>query len=174
MFSSTSAVLGNVGQCDYAYANAFMDYFATIREGLRSEKKRFGKTLAINWPLWEAGGMKVAEETLEWIQAKTGLYPLATMKGIKAFETALQVNVPQVIVMEGRSAQIKSTVQEKIDLHGRFLKKGPKYLSTVGMTRFERLRYSAQFANGWIFYGVYRTRFAKRASVFLKKVMKIK
>ena len=31
MFSSTSAIFGNIGQCDYAYANGFMDGYASLR-----------------------------------------------------------------------------------------------------------------------------------------------
>lgn len=34
LFSSISAVTGNVGQCDYAYANSFMDHFANEKEPL--------------------------------------------------------------------------------------------------------------------------------------------
>src|SRR5205807_10212419 len=35
LFSSVAGVMGNLGQCDYAYANHFLDSFAEAREQLR-------------------------------------------------------------------------------------------------------------------------------------------
>ncbi|WP_198863558.1 KR domain-containing protein [Bacillus velezensis] len=35
MFSSLASVFGNIGQCDYSYANSFMDHFAENRENMR-------------------------------------------------------------------------------------------------------------------------------------------
>jgi glycosyltransferase involved in cell wall biosynthesis len=58
---------------------------------------------------------------------------------------------------------------EKIDLDGNVIKKGPSYESTNKMNRYERLLYSAQYTNGWIFYGLYRTYFIKKSSVFVHK-----
>ena len=52
---------------------------------------------------------------------------------------------------------------KKIDSNGLSCGLGPVYLSTTGMTRAERLRYSAQRASGWIFYGLYRTETARAA-----------
>ena len=43
LLSSATAVVGNPGQCDYAYGNAFMDAFAAHRDVLRSRKKTIGK-----------------------------------------------------------------------------------------------------------------------------------
>ncbi|MFP3821957.1 ketoreductase domain-containing protein, partial [Bacillus sp. SIMBA_008] len=55
MFSSISAIIGNAGQTDYAYANRFMDYFAEMR----AAENKPGKTVSINWPLWKEGGMQI-------------------------------------------------------------------------------------------------------------------
>ncbi|MCG6894332.1 MAG: SDR family NAD(P)-dependent oxidoreductase, partial [Desulfobacteraceae bacterium] len=52
MFSSTTGALGNEGQGDYAYANAYLDGFAAWRESLRKRGERSGRTLSIGWPLW--------------------------------------------------------------------------------------------------------------------------
>ncbi|MCB0198053.1 MAG: SDR family NAD(P)-dependent oxidoreductase, partial [Anaerolineae bacterium] len=63
LFSSMAGVLGNIGQADYAAANAFLDSFAQHRQSLVEQGQRSGRTLSINWPLWADGGMTVDDET---------------------------------------------------------------------------------------------------------------
>jgi len=63
LFASLAGVLGNVGQADYAYANAFMDRFAHWRETEVRAGRRHGCTVAIDWPLWHDGGMQVDAAT---------------------------------------------------------------------------------------------------------------
>ena len=89
LFSSTTAVIGNVGQSDYAYANRFMDYFATWREQLRGMKQRSGKTLAINWPYWRDGGMSMSEQDYQELVERTGLQALPTNEGLAAWDCLL-------------------------------------------------------------------------------------
>src|SRR6185312_9605282 len=60
-FSSVAAVLGNVGQGDYALANAFMDRYAEYRAQLQAAGQRSGRSVSINWPLWSEGGMQVGK-----------------------------------------------------------------------------------------------------------------
>nr|AVI26422.1 polyketide synthase [Candidatus Entotheonella serta] len=89
LFSSTTAVTGNVGQSDYACANRFMDEFAVWREQLRGMKQRSGKTLAINWPYWRDGGMSMSEPGYqEWME-RTGLQALPTSEGVAAWDDLL-------------------------------------------------------------------------------------
>ncbi|MCP5007584.1 MAG: SDR family NAD(P)-dependent oxidoreductase, partial [Planctomycetes bacterium] len=66
LFSSGAGALGNIGQADYATANAFMDRFASYRNKLVESKERKGHTISINWPLWKEGGMGIdaASETM--------------------------------------------------------------------------------------------------------------
>ena len=78
LFSSISGSLGNFGQCDYAVANAFMDNFAAIRNDAVAKGECYGQTLAINWPLWEKGGMTVDEQIIKYMFDKNGLVPLDT------------------------------------------------------------------------------------------------
>jgi len=59
LFSSSAGAMGNIGQADYATANAFMDAYAKYRNHLVASKQRYGQTLSINWPLWQEGGMRV-------------------------------------------------------------------------------------------------------------------
>jgi len=110
LFSSVAAVMGNMGQCDYAYANGFMDNFAAWRSEQRTAQKRFGKTLSINWPLWQDGGMQVDDFALAWLKQVMGLMPLSTETGILAFETSFHWPTPQMMVAEGFADKIKSVV----------------------------------------------------------------
>lgn len=55
-FSSSSAILGDFGSCDYAMGNRFQMAFVRHRDKLVSLGLRSGKSLAINWPLWKEGG----------------------------------------------------------------------------------------------------------------------
>jgi acyl transferase domain-containing protein/thioesterase domain-containing protein/acyl carrier protein len=52
LFSSTSALLGLVGQADYAAANAFLNAFATDRTA-----RGLGRTIAVGWGAWHDTGM---------------------------------------------------------------------------------------------------------------------
>ncbi|MBM4062333.1 MAG: SDR family NAD(P)-dependent oxidoreductase, partial [Planctomycetes bacterium] len=55
LFGSTSGLAGIPGQCDYAAANAGLDAFAHWRSGARP-----GRTVAIDWGIWQQGGMLAA------------------------------------------------------------------------------------------------------------------
>lgn len=100
LFSSAVAVLGNVGQADYGFANAALDEFAAAREAARREGKRRGKTLSIDWPAWAGGGMKGAAE----IEA------LTDEEGLNAFEAALHLEGPQVVVLKGDPGAMRDAV----------------------------------------------------------------
>ena len=110
MFSSIASVLGSIGQCDYAYANSFMDHFAEMRERLRSEKHRNGQTISINWPLWRDGGMHPDKETEAWMKRNTGLELLAGDSGIRAFEAVLNAGRTRIMVTYGEADKIKNTL----------------------------------------------------------------
>lgn len=101
MFSSIASVLGNAGQCDYAFANSFMDNFTQQREMLRQKGERAGKSLSINWPLWKDGGMNVDKETAEIIENEMGIKQLNTISGLEAFKKGLSWNICQFMVVEG-------------------------------------------------------------------------
>lgn len=101
LFSAGAAVVGNVGQADYAAANAFMDHFAHFRHALRAAGQRCGQTLAVNWPLWKEGGMRLDHTIEQQLQQRLGMVAMETSSGMKAFYQSLACREPQIVVMEG-------------------------------------------------------------------------
>jgi len=114
LFSSVIAMMDNIGQSDYAYANAFMDNFAEKREKLRIANKRFGKTLAINWPLWQYGGMQVDRQTEKWLADTMGMLAISNDTGIKAFLQGLSSDCSQFIVLEGDQQKIRKALSIEV------------------------------------------------------------
>ncbi|HEX6242190.1 MAG TPA: SDR family NAD(P)-dependent oxidoreductase, partial [Polyangiales bacterium] len=98
-FSSIAGVFGNVGQADYATANAFMDAYAMQRRALVAAGQRRGRSLSINWPLWESGGMSVDAATRAMMFEAAGWVPMPTSLGVAALRHALQLEQPQVVVL---------------------------------------------------------------------------
>ncbi|MFC4465284.1 SDR family NAD(P)-dependent oxidoreductase [Streptomyces xiangluensis] len=78
-FSSIAAHIGNPGQTDYAYANAYLEAYA----------ERHGRITAIAWPMWADGGMRQSTEAAADIAARTGVGVLPTQAGLALFEQAL-------------------------------------------------------------------------------------
>jgi acyl transferase domain-containing protein/enoyl-CoA hydratase/carnithine racemase/acyl carrier protein len=107
LFSSGAGAMGNVGQADYATANAFLDAFAHERQLLCDAKKRSGQTLSINWPLWKSGGMSVNQATEQMMRESIGMVPMQTASGMAAFYLALSLKQPQMIVVEGYLQQLR-------------------------------------------------------------------
>ncbi|MCY8910324.1 amino acid adenylation domain-containing protein [Bacillus atrophaeus] len=112
LFSSISH-LGNAGQSDYAFANSFLNYFAEYRESLFRRNKRFGKTISINWPIWEEGGMRMSEEALKLLKTIRGIHPLSNEIGLHAIEKLLLQKHSEIIVYHGESSKIRSNNEPK-------------------------------------------------------------
>jgi thioesterase domain-containing protein/acyl carrier protein len=110
LFSSVAAAIGNVGQCDYAYANGFMDNFALWRSSLRAAQKRFGKTLSINWPLWQGGGMRVDEQTEQLLTKTMGMVALKPEIGLETFNKGLSLEQSQFMVVVGLRRQVRKVL----------------------------------------------------------------
>ena len=108
LFSSVTAVLGNIGQADYAGANAFLDAFAHYRNQLAHQEQRFGKTLSLNWPYWENGGMSMDAATKELLKNRLGLEGLHTDTGLNAFAHALHAPFAQLAILTGEPSIIKN------------------------------------------------------------------
>jgi polyketide synthase PksN len=107
MFSSTTAVLGNMGQADYGYANRFLDCFAGWREAERRSGRCSGRTVSINWPLWRDGGMSISPELQTLAASTIGMAPLTNEAGLTAAERAIGSSHHQVLVMVGDETKIE-------------------------------------------------------------------
>ncbi|SFD21717.1 amino acid adenylation domain-containing protein [Chitinophaga sp. CF118] len=103
VFSSVAGVIGNIGQADYAAANAWLDNFAFSREEKRTKGKRKGKTLSINWPLWKDGGMQVDAAYEQQMEHRWGILPLPVQQGLLAFDILLESTFQQGIVAYGKA-----------------------------------------------------------------------
>ncbi|GAA2253765.1 hypothetical protein GCM10010430_41890 [Kitasatospora cystarginea] len=103
---SSMAAFGNVGQADYAAANGFMDGFAAHRESLVAQGSRAGRTLMVNWPLWEEGGMGADTSTLGLLES-VGMRPMRASVGIDALNRAWAVRKPSVIALDGDHARMR-------------------------------------------------------------------
>ncbi|MEA2488771.1 MAG: hypothetical protein QOH21_563, partial [Acidobacteriota bacterium] len=107
LFSSVAGAMGNVGQADYAAANAFMDRFAVHRNLRVAAGERHGRTRSINWPFWQAGGMEMDDSTREAVQRATGLQPMQTSTAMRALHRSLALPYDQIAVGEGDLADMR-------------------------------------------------------------------
>ncbi|WP_338925305.1 SDR family NAD(P)-dependent oxidoreductase [Mycetohabitans endofungorum] len=114
-FSSGTGVIGNTGQADYAAANAFVDRYAAYRSQLVEQGRRSGRSLAINWPLWKEGGMKVDETIAQQMAESTGMVAMPTNAGIHALCQCFAWDKPQLLVMNGRREQMSALVTGRDD-----------------------------------------------------------
>ncbi|MFI1223258.1 MULTISPECIES: SDR family NAD(P)-dependent oxidoreductase [unclassified Streptomyces] len=105
LFSSLAGVLGNLGQADYAFGNAYQDHYAGWRESLRGRGLRSGRSVSVGWPLWaetgDGGAMHAADSAEERARERLGLHPLTVAEGVDAFADALAQEAAQVVVVKG-------------------------------------------------------------------------
>ncbi|MEU2743005.1 SDR family NAD(P)-dependent oxidoreductase, partial [Streptomyces sp. NPDC007095] len=109
LFSSVAGVFGNPGQADYAAANAFLDAFAGHRRALVEAGERTGATLAVSWPLWADGGMRVDDLTRAAMREGHGWEPLPTEAGVRALGHAMAHEAGHVVVAFGEDATLADT-----------------------------------------------------------------
>lgn len=115
LYSSLASVTGKVGQSDYSYANCFFDYFAEYRQKMVDGGKRYGRTVAINWPYWAEGGMQIEDYEKDTFYEKAGIEPLPTERGIEAIEKIIFSNRVQCAVVYGSEEKICSYVQNNME-----------------------------------------------------------
>ena len=108
LFASIAGVAGNMGQADYAAANAFLDGFAEAREARRERGLCHGRTVSIAWPLWADGGMRIGAAQEDLMRRVTGLEALQSRDGLAAFDAAIAGAKPRAVVATGDAGRIKA------------------------------------------------------------------
>ncbi|MET0336050.1 MAG: SDR family NAD(P)-dependent oxidoreductase, partial [Rhizobacter sp.] len=111
-FGSDSGVFGSVGQTDYAAANAFMDEYLAARARQVAAGARHGRSLGLNWTLWEEGGMQMLAGKREGLRTLAGIEALQTEAGVQAASMALATGASQVMVLSGDRQRMRLALQQ--------------------------------------------------------------
>ncbi|WP_067339080.1 non-ribosomal peptide synthetase [Stappia indica] len=112
LFASASGALGNPGQADYAAANAFLDTFAQERNRRAARGACCGRTLSIDWPYWQDGGMRLPKAVVSAMERQAGAVPLATDAALATLAFALQRSgEDQILVLAGDKSRLRALVQ---------------------------------------------------------------
>ncbi|MFZ7774523.1 SDR family NAD(P)-dependent oxidoreductase [Bacillus velezensis] len=101
-FSSSSAIIGDFGNCDYAVGNRFLMSYGAYRNA-----RYKGKTVVVNWPLWKSEGMGFADEQSSRMYLKSsGQRLLESTEGTEVFEAILRQKQTQWLVMTGNRKRV--------------------------------------------------------------------
>lgn len=111
--SSIAGTLGNAGQADYAAANGYMDAYMQNRAQQVKNRQRYGKSISINWPLWESGGMQLDEETKRNLLRVFKIKPMPSLFGLTALKQLIVAGQQQSVVLFGNKTAIE-TLFDKI------------------------------------------------------------
>ena len=110
LFSSIASYMPNHGQCDYAGANSFLDAYSKYRNSLVETSNRSGRTISINWPLWENGGIRVTAEEESYLREVFGMNPITKDAALSVFEHSLRTDVidslSHIIAVDGEKKKI--------------------------------------------------------------------
>jgi polyketide synthase PksN len=111
--SSISAIMGDIGLADYASANAYMDTYALYRNQLVKEGKRSGKSITINWGLWQDGGLQINEESQKYLEHYWAMLPLPTIEGLRVLSYILKEAPSQVMVVYEKASKLLEKKEHK-------------------------------------------------------------
>lgn len=89
LFSSATTLSADIGQADYAAANAYLDGFAAAR------RSRGFPALSIRWPAWAEVGMA---RDFGAVHNNDLFYPLPTADALALFNAALDLDIASVVV----------------------------------------------------------------------------
>ena len=106
-FSSSSAVLGDFGSCDYAVGNRFQMAFGR-GDDCGKDGEPHAPSWVINWPLWQDGGMGLrdAASTQMYLRS-SGQRTLHTDEGLALFERLLAASPACRLVMAGQPERVQ-------------------------------------------------------------------
>ena len=102
--------MGNVGQADYAAANAFLDAYVGYRNELVSRGRRHGATISINWPMWQDGGMTVSSSALARMKKEWGVVPLPVAVAMDAFARVISSGRERVVLTYGEADKLNRAI----------------------------------------------------------------
>ncbi|MEX3628067.1 MAG: amino acid adenylation domain-containing protein [Burkholderia sp.] len=111
LFAAGAGALGNPGQADYAAANAFLDAYAGWRNQEAAQGRRRGQAVALDWPLWAEGGMRISDSLREAIEAGNGMRALARDEGMRALYRGVASREAQLLVGVGDHARLRAWMQ---------------------------------------------------------------
>lgn len=134
LFSSTTAVFGNIGQVDYAYANGGLSGFVSSRNQRQRRGECHGSTLCVNWAYWKNGGMKLGAENEERLRDLLGMTPIETKDAIHSIEKLLGSKVETATVIAGNRNKIDSVVKKGALLMANYENTAFKQAEKVEMT----------------------------------------
>ncbi|MCI4185726.1 SDR family NAD(P)-dependent oxidoreductase [Dickeya dianthicola] len=106
-FSSSAALLGDFGSCDYAIGNRFQMGYGKHRMAQVQQGNLRGKTLIINWPFWKEGKMGAKDrDSAEFYLRSSGQRALESEEGLLVFEQLLRQSEGQHLVMAGKPSRV--------------------------------------------------------------------
>ncbi|MBA3720787.1 MAG: SDR family NAD(P)-dependent oxidoreductase [Parachlamydiaceae bacterium] len=142
-FSSTAAILGDFGSCDYAVGNRFQMAYTDYRNAT----KRTGKTVVINWPLWKEGGMGLEDDQSTHLYLKTsGQRLLEVDEGTSHFDTLLSQKNTQFLVVAGAEDQIHF-LEQTHDVEQKLSKDLKNHISQIISIQTEKINEEANLAD---------------------------
>ena len=110
-FSSSAAILGDLGSCDYAIGNRFQMAYARYRE---ETEKSAGQTRVINWPFWKSGGMGQGaddgQQTALYLKT-SGQQGLETSQGLDIWHQLMRGHSVQTLVMVGQPSRVNGFLE---------------------------------------------------------------
>lgn len=113
---SIAGALGNLGQSDYAFANAALEAFSLRRQKMVQRGERSGRSLTVHWPLWRDGGMSLDETRNAQLRSLTGLEQMTEVEAMRCFDWLLfshQVNAPAYLPVVGDMIQFKRHLSQR-------------------------------------------------------------
>ncbi|MGB3466989.1 MAG: SDR family NAD(P)-dependent oxidoreductase, partial [Cyclobacteriaceae bacterium] len=89
--ASLSGFGGNIGQSDYASANAFLDEYLRQRAIKVASGQRHGLSISLDWSLWKDGGMKIDRSSEKYLEDTWGIIPFPNEKAVTTMEAILSM-----------------------------------------------------------------------------------
>ncbi|RKZ86642.1 MAG: hypothetical protein DRR19_14705 [Candidatus Parabeggiatoa sp. nov. 1] len=96
--------------------NLLLIKVALWRSKQRAAQKRVGKTLSINWPLWQSAGMHVDKQTEQLLTKTMGMVALKPEIGLETFSKGLCSEPSQFMVVVGHRRQVRKVLGFKDEL----------------------------------------------------------